>query len=145
MITFVVISFLIMSFRLNNDNTLLYEQSLLSHLSNVKTDTVYILKCFDIELPSKIGKYTIVDISDNTSAFIDGKSSLYAIKLMPVEMNNGTVEIILIDYVLKSDAGKVTMSNAGSVVFSYKYESKSKKYKLLQKLINRMWTKRLKI
>jgi hypothetical protein len=138
LITVVILSGLIMSFKLNSDNTLLYQQSLLSHLSNVKTDTVYILKCFDIELPPKIGKYTIVDISGNTSAFLNGKSSLYAIKLMPVEMNKGAVEIILIDYVLKSNAGEVVMGNTGSVVFSYKYQGQSKKYKLLKKSKNTM-------
>ncbi|MEO6638381.1 MAG: hypothetical protein ABIN25_08895 [Ginsengibacter sp.] len=137
-IAVVVLSVLVMSFKINKDNTLLYQQSLLRHLSNIKTDTVYILKCFDIELPSKIGKHTIVDISENTSTFLNGKSSLYAIKLMPVEMNRGTVEIVLIDYVIKGNAGEVIMSNTGSVVYSYKYESKSNKYTLLKKSKNTM-------
>ena len=135
-ITIITLSVLVMSFKLNNDNTLLYQQSLLNHLSNVKTDTVYVLKCFDIELPSKIGKYTIVDVSENTSSFLISNSSLYAIKLMPIEMHKGTVEITLIDYVLKINAGEIVMSNAGSVVFSYKYENQTKKYKLLKKTKN---------
>ncbi len=117
LITVVVLLVLIMSFKLKSDNTLLYQQSLLSHLSNLKSDTVYILKCFDIELPSKIGKYTIVDLSENTSIFLNGKSSLYAIKLMPIEMNKGAIEITFIDYVLKSNAGEVVMGNTGSVIF----------------------------
>lgn len=125
-----------MSFRLNNDTALLYQRSLLNHLSNEKTDTVYILKCFDVELPSKIGKHTIVDISENTSTFLNVKSSLHAIKIMPVEINKGIVEITLIDYVIKSNAGDVIMSNAGSVVYRYIYESRVNKYKLLKKSKN---------
>lgn len=137
-IAVVFLSAFVMSFRLNNDTALLYQQSLLDHLFNEKTDTVYILKCFDIELPSKIGKHTIVDINENTSAFLNGKSSLYAIKLMPIEINKGIVEIVLIDYVIKSKAGEVIMSNAGSEVYSYKYESRGNKYKLLKKSKNTM-------
>jgi hypothetical protein len=135
-ITVVLLSILIMSFNPKNDNTLLYQQSLLNHLSDVKTDTVYILKCFDIELPSKIGKYTIVDVSGDIRSFLVNNSSLYAIKLMPIEINKGAVEITLIDYILKIDAGEIVMSNAGSAVFSYKYESQTKKYRLLKKSKN---------
>ena len=129
----VLLSTLIMSFNPISDNSLLYQQSLLNHLSIIKADTVYVLKCFDIELPSKIGKYTIIDVSGDTRSYLANNSSLYAIKLMPIEMNKGAVEITFIDYVLKIDAGEIVMSNAGGVVFSYKYESQTKKYKLLKK------------
>ncbi|HMO31356.1 MAG TPA: hypothetical protein PKE07_00020 [Lacibacter sp.] len=134
----IFLSVVVMSFKSNKDNTMLYQQSLLLHLSNIKADTIYILKCFDTELPSKIGKHTILDISENTSSFLNGKSSLYAIKLMPVEMNKGTVEIVLVDYVIRDNAGEVMMSNAGSIVYSYRYESKSSKYKLIKKSKNTM-------
>lgn len=132
----VLLSTLIMSFNPISDNTLLYQQSLLNHLSIIKADTVYVLKCFDIELPSKIGKHTIIDVSGDTRSYLANNSSLYAIKLMPIEINKGAVEITFIDYVLKIDAGEIVMSNAGSVVFSYKYERQTKKYKLLKKTKN---------
>lgn len=137
-IAVIFLSVVVMSFKVNKDNTVLYQKSLVLHLSNIKADTVYILKCFDTELPSKIGKHTIVDISENTSSFLNGKSSLNAIKLMPVEMNKGTVEIVLVDYVIRDNAGEVIMSNAGSVIYSYKYESKSSKYTLIKKSKNTM-------
>lgn len=137
-IAVIILSVVVMSFKVNKDNTVLYQKSLMLHLSNIKADTVYILKCFDTELPSKIGKHTIVDISENTSSFLNGKSSLYAIKLMPVEMNKGTVEIVLVDYVIRDNAGEVIMSNAGSVIYSYKYESKNSKYTLIKKSKNTM-------
>lgn len=132
-ITFLIIA---VSFKSSTDNSLLYKQSLLNHLSKAKTDTVYILKCFDIELPTQIGKFTIVDISENTNSFLKGKPSLYAIKLMPVEMNKGVTEITLVDYIIKIKTGEVVMSNTGSEVYSFKYESKSRKYTLLKKLKN---------
>ncbi len=124
----------IMSFKLKTDNVLLYKQSLISHVSTVNADTIYILKCSDIELPSKIGKYTIVDISENTSLFLNNKLSLYAIKLTPVEISRGTIEIILVDYIIQNNAGEVMMSNTGSVIYSYKYESKSNRYTLVKKV-----------
>lgn len=133
LITVVLLSIFVMSFKPQNDSTLLYQQSLQNHLANVKIDTVYILKCFDIELPSQVGVYTIVDISENTTSFLLNRTSLYAIKIMPLEIHNGSIEITLIDYVLKIDKGEIVMSNTGSIVFSYKYDSQTKKYKLLKK------------
>jgi hypothetical protein len=137
-IAIITLLIITMSFKSNTDNTLLYKQSLLNHLSKIKTDTVYILKCFDIELPSKVGKYNIVDISENTNSFLKDKPSLYAIKLMPVEMNRGIIEITLIDYILKLKTDEILMSNTGSEIYSYKYESKSRKYTLLKKSKNTM-------
>ena len=133
---FILLSILIMSLKSNNDSYLLCQQALLNHLSNLNTDTVYVLKCFDIELPSKIGKYTVIDISENTSSFLKEKSSLCAIKLLPIEINKGNIEITLIDYVLECNDGKILMSNAGSVIYCYKFESQTRKYKLLKEIKN---------
>lgn len=130
------LSILVMSFRLNDDSKLLYQKALLTHVSNLKTDTIYVLKCFDIELPSKIGKHTIIDISENVNSFLENSSSLYVIKVMPIELNKGNVEITLIDYILKNNAGEIAMSNTGSVIYSYKYENQTRKYKLLKKIKN---------
>lgn len=123
-----------MSFKLYNDNATLYQRTLLNHFTCLKTDTIYILKYFDIDLPSKIGKCIVVDVSENTSSFINANSSLYAVKLMPIEMNKGVAEITLIDYVLRKSGDEVIMSNTSSVVFSYKYDSQSKEYRLLKKV-----------
>lgn len=125
-----------MSFTKQSDNALLYQQTLLNHLPNAATDTVFILKCFDIEIPAKIGRHAIVDVSDNASSFIDKNSSLYAVKLMPIELRKGVIEITLVDYVLKNNAGEITMSNTGSVVFSYTYDNQNKRYRLLKKSKN---------
>jgi hypothetical protein len=125
-----------MSFGFNSDNTLLYQQSLLNHFSKIKPDTVYVLKCSDIDLPSKIGKHIIIDISENVNALLKNTSSLFAVKLMPVEVNKETLEITLIDFILKNGSNRVIMNNAGSVVYSYKYDSRIKKYKLLKKTEN---------
>lgn len=128
-----IFSVVLMSFTFKSDNNLLYQKALLNHFSKTNTDTIYILKGFDIEIPSKVGKYTIIDISDNTKSFIVNKPSLYAVKLMPIEMNNGIIEITLIDYVIKIDGSEVLLYNNGSAVYSYKYEIRKKKYMFLRK------------
>lgn len=132
----ILLAGVIMSFGFNSDNTLLYQQSLLNHFSKIKPDTVYVLKCSDIDLPSKIGKHIIIDISENVNALLKNTSSLFAVKLMPVEVNKETLEITLIDFILKNGSNRVIMNNAGSVVYSYKYDSRIKKYKLLKKTEN---------
>ena len=130
-----VLSLLEISFK-PSDNILLYKQALLDHMINSNSDTTYILKCFDIEIPSVIEKYRIVDISDNPNSFIDNKNSLYVVKIMPIEIKDGVLEITLIDYILESRDYEVIMNNAGSVVYCYKYERKFKKYKLISKIKN---------
>jgi hypothetical protein len=42
------LSILFISFKINNDSELLYEQALLNHYSNNKTDKIYFLKFSDI-------------------------------------------------------------------------------------------------
>lgn len=130
---FLVLSLLGISFK-PSDNILLYKQALLDHIINLNSDTIYIIKCFDIEFPSVIGKYKIVDISDNPNSHIDSKYSLYAIKIMPIEIQDGIIEISLVDYILKRKDNEVFMSNAGGVAYCYKYERKS--YKLISKSKN---------
>jgi len=128
------LSILFISFKINNDSELLYEQALLNHYSNHKTDKIYVLKCSDIELKSKVGKHTIVDISDNIKSYCGKDSSLYAIKLLPIESNKGNFEITIIDYLIKIHAGEITMSNAGSVIYRYKYEGSKNRYKMIKKI-----------
>ena len=96
-IRIIILSIIIMSFSFNNDNKLLYKQALTSHISNLKADTVFVLKCFDIELPKHIGSCIVIDITENANSFLSNSPSLYAIKLMPIEINKGNVEITLID------------------------------------------------
>ena len=125
-----------MSFSFNNDNKLLYKQALTSHISNLKADTVFVLKCFDIELPKHIGSCIVIDITENANSFLSNSPSLYAIKLMPIEINKGNVEITLIDYILRKNNAEIEMSNTGGIIYRYKYEIQTKKYKLLKKIKN---------
>jgi hypothetical protein len=112
----------------------LYLQSLCHHLYSINIDTVYIFKSFDIELPLKIKKHQIIDISDNPESFLKDKKNIYVIKLMPVEVNNkGDIEIGLIDYILEKEGDELIMSNAGSEVFIYRYNKKAQKYKLIDR------------
>jgi hypothetical protein len=52
---------------------------------------------------------------------------------MPIDTKNGAIEITLIDFVLKIDAGEIVMINVGSVAYSYKYESLTNNYKFFKK------------
>lgn len=125
-----------MSFTDSSESSQLYKQSLLLHFEKLKPDTIFLLKCFDIEIPSRINGIEIVDISKSTREFLKGKDDLYAVKLMPIELNKGNIQISIIDYIIREKDGELTFSNAGGKIFTYKYEPNSKLYKLIKKTKN---------
>lgn len=135
-----IISFIpiFMSFTSDEENMNLYKQSLQFHYSDVDTDTAYIIKCFDIELPQRIGKIVIVYIDNNAINILKDHNSLYVVKVMPLQVNKGDIEVVLVDFVLEETNGEVFMSNTGSEVFTYRYSKKEKKYKLINRLRNKV-------
>jgi hypothetical protein len=64
---------------------------------------------------------------------IKEKSSLYAIKIMPMGLEKGTVEVTLIDYFVSEENNERVMKNSGSQVFSYIYDAAKSKYKLIKR------------
>ena len=106
------------------------------YLGTIKTDTVYVLKCYDIKLPSKIGRYNIIDIENSDRNLIKEKGSLYAIKVMPIELKKDTIEITLIEYLVSEENNERLMKNSGSQVFSYKYYTAKRQYKLIRRTKN---------
>jgi hypothetical protein len=130
---FLTISIINMPIENSDETSTLYQQSLYAHLSTLDIDTVFILKCFDIKLPSRVKHYHIIDISENPKIFLKTKSDLYAIKILPIEIDKGNIKIGLIDYILREDEGEIMMGYASSESFIYKYNSKSKQYKLIKR------------
>lgn len=123
-----------LSFKVSDgtETSKLYQQALCAHLSTGdKIDTVYIMKSFDIKLPSKIKNYHIIDVTDSLDFFLKNKKSLYVIKLLPIEINQGNIEIGIIDYGITKEKGEVMMIWSGSEIFIYKYSTKVKQYKLI--------------
>jgi hypothetical protein len=119
-----------------DETSTLYQQSLCDHLSTLNVDTVFILKCFDIKLPSRVKNYYIVDISESPETFLKNKSDLYAIKILPIEINKGNIKIGLIDYILREEKEEVIMSYTSSENFIYKYDNRIKRYKLIERKKN---------
>jgi len=124
------------SFKSEEDTVSLYKQSLQLYLGTIKTDTVYVLKCYDIKLPSKVGRYNIIDIENSDRNLIKEKGSLYAIKVMPIELKRDTIEITLIEYLVSEENNERLMKNSGSQVFSYKYDKAKQQYKLFKRTKN---------
>ena len=120
-----------------NETSELYQKSLCYHLSKIEIDTVYVLKCFDVELPSRVNNYHIIDISSDPKSFLKKEQNLYAVKLMPFEVYKGNIEICLIDYIIEEEKDGMVMSNVGSKTFVYGYNKKTEKYKLIETQIMR--------
>jgi hypothetical protein len=124
------------SFKQEDDSINLYIQSLRLYLSDIKTDTIYVMKCFDIKLPSKLGRLNIVDIENSRQNIIKERGALYAIKISPIKLRNEIVEIGLTEYFVKEENDKRIMSNSGSEIFSYLYDKPSQRYKLIKRTKN---------
>lgn len=126
----------IVSFKSDEETENIYKQSLQLYLGNTKTDTVYILKCFDIKLPSKIGRYNIIDIENSDRNLLKEKGSLYAIKVMPIVLKKDTIVITLIEYLVSEENNERLIKNSGSQVFRFKYNAVSRRYKLISRTKN---------
>jgi hypothetical protein len=124
------------SFKKEDDSINLYIQSLRLYLSDIKTDTIYVMKCFDIKLPAKLGKFNVIDIENSRQNIIKEKGALYAIKIMPIKLRNEIVEIGLTEYFVKEENNDRIMSNSGSEIFSYRYDKSSHRYKLIKRTKN---------
>lgn len=124
------------SFKKEDDSINLYIQSLRLYLSDIKTDTIYVMKCFDIRLPAKLGKFNVIDIENSRQNIIKEKGALYAIKIMPIKLRNEIVEIGLTEYFVKEENNDRIMSNSGSEIFSYRYDKSSHRYKLIKRTKN---------
>ena len=124
-----------LSYKFMSDTATLYRQSLLSHLSGFKIDSVYLIKCSDIELPAKIGSIALIELND-VKGILKSKESVYAIKLLPIALNKDRIEITIIDFIITLKKDEIIMSNAGSEVFVYIYDNQVSRYKLLRRFKN---------
>jgi hypothetical protein len=116
----------------NHETEKLYTQSLIYHLSSINLDTVYVFKDFEINLPKKVKKIAIVEI-ENFSEFVKEKESFYAIKILPIEVNKGCVDVKLVDYFVEFKEGDINLSNIGGESFTFCYNNKLKKHQLTKR------------
>ena len=128
---------IVLSFKGFKDNTIdVYIDAIYQHISGFETGTIYILKCSDLELPSKIGSQNIVFI-DNVNKFMKGRKKTNIIRLMPLHLEGGNVNVILIDYLLEKKAnGTINLSNNGGEIFTYTYDVNNDSYKLVSRKKN---------
>jgi len=132
----VLVFCLFVAMKADDETERIYIQSLKLYLSVAKTDTVYVVKCFDIKLPSKAGKYFIIDIENSDRNLIKEKGSLYVIKFMPLELKKNTIEVTLVEFLVSEENNERLFQNLGSQTFSYKYEPALGKYKLIKRTKN---------
>ncbi len=129
----ILLGLILMSFYIKDDTTELYERSLYEHIHKISVDSVYILKSPDIvDLSSRINNIHIINISDSTQSFLLKQKGRYVVKLMPINVNKGNIEICIIDYTLEEEKGRIIFSNEGSKVYVYHYIGKGK-YILVRK------------
>jgi hypothetical protein len=124
------------SLKTDDETASIYRQSLQLYLSNTKADTVYVLKCFDIKLPSKVGKCYIMDIENSGGNLIKEKGSIYAVKVMPIELKKNIIEVTLVEFLVSEENNERRMQNSGSQTFSYKYDTAVGEYKLIKRTKN---------
>ncbi|NCI50652.1 hypothetical protein GWC95_12005 [Sediminibacterium roseum] len=84
-------------------------------------------------MPSKVGRFQIVDFENSKSNLVKDKGAIHAIKIMPMEINKGVIEITLVDFLISDEKGERILVNSGSQTFSYKYNSANKQYVLINK------------
>jgi len=114
----------------------IYENAIHEHCSSSSSATIYVLKCPDIELPTKIGNQNIVNI-ENLTKFMKGRKSTNVLKVMPLRVDEANIIVGMIDYlVVKKANGEIFMNNSGGEEIFYKYDEKCHCYKLISRKKN---------
>lgn len=122
--------------KFGSDNTIkLYERSILYHAASIKTNKLHILRCESLELPTKIGRYTIAQ-DDDAVRLVKGNKSLYVMKILPIQVADGNIIICVMDFTLNTSSGNPALSYSGNEVFTYKYNETTKQYILLKRVVD---------
>jgi hypothetical protein len=109
-----------------------YGMAIIHHMEKFPTETIYVLKCDDIELPSKLGQHKIINI-ENVQAVMKGRKSLYVLKLLPIELNKANFDVGIIDYVMEKKSTGINLANSGSEVFTFSYNAEQDKYQIINR------------
>ncbi|OQP39982.1 hypothetical protein A4H97_17345 [Niastella yeongjuensis] len=109
-----------------------YAMAIMQHMEKFPTETLYVWKCDDIELPSKLGQHKIINI-ENFDAVMKGRKSLSVLKLFPIELNKGNFDVGIIDYQVEKKSTGINLLNGGSEVFTFSYNADQDKYQIIDR------------
>jgi hypothetical protein len=109
-----------------------YAMAIIHHMEKFPSQTIYVLKCDDIELPSKLGQHKIINI-ENVDAVMKGRKSLYVLKLLPIELNKANFDVGIIDFQMEKNTTGINLINGGSEVFTFSYNAEKDNYQIINR------------
>jgi hypothetical protein len=142
-ITLFIIAFASSPLPSQNDTINIYMMALKSHIANYSksagrdgsqfkpTDTVFIINEVVANFPNMLNGHPLIEINDNVQDILTNKSSFIAFKLFPMQVDQGSIDIQVGDFVVKKGDADVKFLYAGGRAYSFLYNKKEKKYKLI--------------
>jgi hypothetical protein len=110
----------------------LYARALRSHVATAKMDTLRVWCREEVALPARIGSHPVVQ-ETLPERFLRGRSSTRAIRLLPLELQQGDVVVTLVDYVVSRQGQEVHLEFEANTSFRYRYHPSSKTYQLMSR------------
>lgn len=107
----------------------LYARSLRLHMTSLSVDTIRVLRAGDIALPARIGQRPVLQQA-LPLALLGGKPSTRVVKVLPLQVRNGELVVVLVDYAASRVGEDVRLEWEGSETFRYRYNPAKKSYQL---------------
>lgn len=133
------------SFTIKDDTSKLYIIALTRHVLNIENNIssqnekkefnskeLFIINKCELELPEKINNHKVHEIADSSNDFILDTERLHVIKLNPISIDKGVINIVLSDYMANKNNGEVIFSYIGGKKYSFNYDFQKKNYKIIK-------------
>jgi hypothetical protein len=115
-----------------DDSIQLYERSIKDHIAGLTANTIHVLICEDLELSAKIGKTRVIQ-SEDARVLTKGRKSLFVMKVLPLQLSEGRIQVVIIDFIYTLKGTVPTLARAGAEVFRYQFDTASGTYLLLDR------------
>jgi hypothetical protein len=94
--------------------------------------TIFVINDGGIELPEKLGSHKLQEMGDSAFSLLKDSVGLHVIKLNPIGVFQGSILVVLSDYVITKRNGEATLSYAGGVEYTFNYNSQSRHYVIVR-------------
>jgi len=114
----------------NSDSITVYEKAIATHLKAQTHDTIYIMKCDEIQLNEKVGKFTLLNYASLTlpDSISNGK---IIFRIMPLSIDKGQIIVSILDYIQRTKPENI-LDLFQQTDYHFVYDTKRLSYTLVK-------------
>lgn len=126
---FLVISLsMVLSSHWENETSSLYIKCIKLHVQSQKKDTLNIMDNDFVKFPSYVGNHFIRTIDFANPNFLFTGQSIYALKVLPIQIEGKYLTVTLSDYLINVKGNDTSLIYTGGKRYYFKYNCSVEKY-----------------